>query len=101
MKELLISNIPYILATAAFILITTWKKLQSRRDIIEKAVDAAFYIVENMKHTTESKVDDKAAEGLAQLKALLANKKMKVTKKVSEQATSRFEELHGRQKAEG
>ena len=98
MKELIIENLPYLLAVAAFVAISTWKKLEKRQEIIEKAIDSAFYIVENMKHQTETKVDDKMAEGLGQLKRLLATKKVKASKAINMQAEARFNELHGRHK---
>tara|TARA_R100000655_G_scaffold40546_1_gene76221 strand:+ start:426 stop:749 length:324 start_codon:yes stop_codon:yes gene_type:complete len=99
MKELLIENAPYILSFIAFTLITTWTRLEARRKIIEKAIDSAFFIVENIKHQTESKVDDKLAEGLSQLKSLLAADKVKINPKIEEKAVNRFNELHGKQKA--
>lgn len=99
MKNLIIENLPYILSLIAFTLITTWTRLEARRKIIEKTIDSAFFIVENMKHQTESKIDDKLAEGLLQLKILLANEKVKINPKIKKQAENRFNELHGKQKA--
>mgnify|MGYP003152897629 CR=1 FL=1 len=99
MKEQILTNLPYLLAVAAFVVLTTWKKLESRRAFIEKAIDAAFYVVENIKAETETKVDDKAAEGLFHLKTMLAAKKIKVSSKIHAQAETRFKELHGRHKA--
>jgi len=81
------------------VVITTWKKLESRRAFIEKAIDAAFYVVENIKAETETKLDDKAAEGLHHLKTMLAAKRIKVSGKIHSQAETRFKELHGRHKA--
>ena len=95
----MVENIPYIVAVAAFVILTTWKKLEGRRAFIEKAIDAAFYVVENIKAETETKVDDKAAEGLLHLKTMLAAKRIKVSGKIHTQAETRFKELHGRHKA--
>ena len=99
MKELFIENLPYLLAVAVFAAITTWKKLEQRQEIIEKAIDSAFYIVENMKHQTDTKIDDKVAEGLGQLKQLLAARKVRSSKSINMQAEARFNELHGRHKS--
>ena len=93
MKQMILENLPYLFALCVFVAITTWKKLEDRRELIEKAIDSAFYVVENMKHQTEPKVDDKAAEALGQLRVML------VTPQIAAKAESRFDELHGRHKA--
>ncbi len=99
MKALILENLPYLFALSVFVAITTWKRLEGRRELIEKAIDAAFYVVENMKDQTETKVDDKAAEALGQLRVMLARDKVKLTPQIAAKAESRFNELHGRHKA--
>ena len=99
MKALILENLPYLFALSVFAAITTWKRLEGRRELIEKAIDAAFYVVENMKAQTETKVDDKAAEALGQLRTMLARDKVKMNPQIAAKAEVRFNELHGRHKA--
>ena len=99
MKQMILENTPYLFALCVFVAITTWKKLSARQELIEKAIDAAFYVVENMKHQTETKVDDKLAEGLGQLRVMLAQNKVKMNPQIAAKAEVRFNELHGRQKS--